>query len=335
MNIETIIRGAVLGLVTGDALSAPSSAHRIPLLAPKRAARMRSLAEYSDNQRQTTRPYPYTHAQPNWLLHPGPSDDVEWFTFSAENFLSKDDPALAWKNLAKKRETILARTGTKIALKNLADGLNPPQSGHDNPHYFDDIAMARSLAASLLCFKDQKKLSVFVQRDAEVTHSEDGVFCALALAHFAAALIREESLPNAIDAALTMLPKGSWSRRIIEAALLETKNETDLFTRVVTLERKAMENIYAFPVSAPETLALLLSHAIHANNAHELTLSALSHKRKLDSLPALAGAIAGIRFGDEWIPAQFKSGVELAGVCIPDFKGKKIDPLIESLIHGI
>ena len=335
MMIDTMITGAVLGLYVGDSLAAPSGSHRVAILAPKRAARMRSLTEYSDLQRQTTKPFPYTHAQPNWLLHPGASDDLEWFVFSAENFLKQGDPLPAWINLAQRREQIYARTGTKIALKNLADGLKPPHSGHDNPHYFDDIAMARSLGASLLFFKNEKTLSTYVRKDAEITHSEDGIYCALAFAHFAAALIREESIDSAIQIALAQLPQGTWSRRIVELALEETSNSNDLFTRVITLEHAIIENIYAFPVSAPETLALLLAHARYAQNAHELMLSALSHKRKLDSLPALAGAIAGIRFGTDWLPAQFLEGGELSGVCIPDFKGKKIQPLIAALITGI
>ena len=333
--IDTMIRGAVLGLATGDAMSSPSATHRVALLAPKRAARMRSLAEYADQQKQTTRPFPYTHAQPNWMLHPGPSDDLEWFAFSAENFLNKRDPLIAWKELAARRDAIYARNGTKIALKNLADGLLPPQSGHDNPHYFDDIVLSRSLAAALLYFNDEKALTAHVLADAQVTHSEDGVYCALAFAHFAAALIREVPMNQAVDIATSQLPKDSWSRRIIELALDHTQEVNNLFTRVVTLEHTTIENIYAFPVPAPETLALLLAHARHAKSAYELALSALSHKRKLDSLPALAGAIAGIVFGDEWIPEQFKNGLSLPGVCIPDFKGKLIEPLIASLIVGI
>ena len=333
--IDTMINGAVLGLATGDAMSSPSATHRVALLAPKRAARMRSLAEYADQQKQTTRPFPYTHAQPNWMLHPGPSDDLEWFTFTAENFLSKRDPLIAWKELATRRNEIHARNGTKIALKNLADGLLPPQSGHDNPHYFDDIVLSRALAASLLYFKDEKTLTAHVLADSQVTHSEDGVYCALAFAHFAAALIREVPMKQAVEIATSQLPNDSWSERIVKLALDETRDAKDLFTRVVMLEHVTIENIYAFPVSAPETLALLLAHALHAKNPHELALSALSHKRKLDSLPALAGAIAGIVFGDEWIPQQFKSGLSLPGVCIPDFKGKLIEPLIASLIVGI
>lgn len=329
-----MIRAAVLGLVTGDSFSASSAVHRIPLLAPKRAARMRSLAEYSDQQKQTTRPFPYTHAQPNWLLHPGPSDDIEWFVFAAENFLSKNEPMVAWKNLASRRDQIHARTGTKIALKNINDGLNPPQSGHDNPHYFDDIAITRALAAALLHFADKSELSCYVQRDAEVTHSEDGIYCALAFAHLAASLIRNEDVSTAIESARIMLPQNTWSRRIVDLALDQTRDTSDLFTRVMILEKVTIENIYAFPVSAPETLALLLAHLKHAKNAHEFVLSALSHKRKLDSLPPLVGAIAGIRFGDDWIPEQFRNEVELAGVCIPEFKGKKLTPIINSLING-
>ena len=76
IEIKDRVEGAIYGLAFGDGIGAPSATNRLGILAPKRIMRMRSLSEYADNRMHTTRPVPYTHAQPSSLLNPSPSDDV-------------------------------------------------------------------------------------------------------------------------------------------------------------------------------------------------------------------------------------------------------------------
>lgn len=326
------IHGVVFGLAYGEGIALPSAVHRLGILAPKRIARMKTLGEFADEKKQTSRPFPYTHAQPGHMLNPSPSDDSEWFTFVADYFLNNEDSDEVWLNLAKNFDAVRARTGTKIALKNLANGIGAPASGHDNPHYFDDISMIRACAIAVLYYKDKSKMQEALTRDLTLTHSEDGLYCAYATANLFASLLRGETKYVAIEEALSALPPDSWSLDLVTRALALTQGNSNTLSRAMDLEQGFLENVYAYPVSAPETLGLLLAHFSNTNSAEDLVFSGLLHKRKLDSLPALMGALAGASFGSDWIPKQGKSeSVVLEGVCIPDLKGYKLLDLANRL----
>lgn len=332
MDLRTRIEGTVFGLAYGEGVALPSSQHRLGILAPKRIARMRTLGEFADEKMQTTRPFPYTHAQPGWMLNPSPSDDTEWFAFVADYLLHDKNCDEVWLELASRISQIRARTGTKIALQNISSGLKRPQSGHDNPHYFDDIALVRSIAISLLYFKDLKSLQEALISDISTTHSEDGLYCAIAISNLFSSILRGENKKLALKSALESLPKESWSRFQVEKALTIANNNRDNLQRAMDLDCEFVENIYAYPVSAPETLSLLLAHCTNTNSAEELINSSMLHKRKLDSLPALAGALAGVLYGFEWIPRQNRlDDIALSGVCIPELKGLRLRELIERI----
>ena len=322
-SMEEKIKSIIYGLALGDSLSSYSALHRVSLMAPKRAMRMRTLGEYADHQLQTTRPSPYTHAQPGYLLNPSPSDDAEWFAFTALNFLKPESPVEEkWITLSKSRDLVRARTGTKIALRNLDQGSSAPNSGHDNPHYFDDIACIRALAAGILNPNSTAAAADLALSDAQVTHSEDGIWCAQATAVFVSAFLSGSSTSESVSKAMEQLPAGSWSRRIVEKAIEVADGEKSPIARAMKLEEKCVDRIYSYAISAPETLSLLFAHTLNSASAEELILSTYLHKRNLDSLPALTGAVASLIFKDSWIPESYLNRtLILDGICIPDLKG--------------
>jgi|694.fasta_scaffold12068_4 ADP-ribosylglycohydrolase len=336
IDIKDRITGTIFGLSFGESSALPSATHRLAILAPKRIARMKTLGEFADNNKQTTRPFPYTHAQPSYMLNPRPSDDTEWFAFVAGYLLNSQESLAEWTLLAETLSDIRARTGTKIALRNLLEGKLPPASGHDNPHYFDDISMIRALAVSTFRFDNLKVLDLRVNEDISITHSEDGLYCAMAVAHLHASLLRGETISVAIENALNQLPEDSWSKFAVTSMIQRTSSERSILQRYALLETHEMENIYAYPVSAPETLGLLCAHLQHASSPEDLIFAGLMHKRKLDSLPALMGAIAGAIYGTEWIPKEFKeSNIALEGVCIPALKGITLGSICDRYLAGL
>ena len=330
---ESKIRGAVLGLAFGDAMSFPASTHRLRLLNVKRSNRMIGLTQFAFDEKQNTYPTVYTHAQPIEFLAPRPTDDSEWLYFSADIHLSGIDPIDGWLKLASAGEDLRGRTGTLMALDNLKAGKLPPHSGHDNPHYFDDMAMVRSLAAALI-FRSKGDLVLDkTKSDAEVTHSEDGIYCALAFATVASSLLADEAVEMAVAKALQQLPEGSWSDRVVTDALKATAGAKTVTEVAYILEDVVIDRIYSYSISAPESLALILCYLRVASSANDFLLAGTLNKRKLDSMPALLGAIAGLINGDEWIPAGFiANGSELDGVCIPSLKGKSLRKLAEKII---
>ena len=330
---ESKIRGAVLGLAFGDAMSFPASTHRLRLLNVKRSNRMIGLTQFAFDEKQNTYPTVYTHAQPIEFLAPRPTDDSEWLYFSADIHLSGIDPIDGWLKLASAGEDLRGRTGTLMALDNLKAGKLPPHSGHDNPHYFDDMAMVRSLAAALIFRSKGDLVLEKARKDAEVTHSEDGIYCALALATVASSLLADEAVEMAVAKALQQLPEGSWSDRVVTDALKATAGAKTVTEVAYILEDVVIDRIYSYSISAPESLALILCYLRVASSANDFLLAGTLNKRKLDSMPALLGAIAGLINGDEWIPAGFiANGSELDGVCIPSLKGKSLRKLAEKII---
>jgi ADP-ribosylglycohydrolase len=317
------IREIVYGLALGEALAFPSADHRVSLLAPKRIARLRGLKEYADNLLQTTNPTPYTHAQPGYLMNPSPSDDSEWFVFTAKALMSTSTSIEdAWVALSKKRDVVRGRTGTKIALRNLDQGSSPQHSGHDNPHYFDDMASVRAVVAGILSKGSVQRAVELATTDARITHSEDGLWCAQATAALVASLISGSSKEDAVATAMSQFPAGAWSTRVIDKALAVAKGDSSSISRALKLEQECVDRIYSYGISAPETLSLLFSHLLNANSAEDFMLSTYLHKRNLDALPALAGAIASLAFNESWIPTAFlEAPLLLDGVCIPDLKG--------------
>ncbi|MBC7462912.1 MAG: ADP-ribosylglycohydrolase family protein [Actinobacteria bacterium] len=330
------IKEIVYGLALGESLASPSADHRVALLAPKRIMRMRTLKEYADNLLQTTTPTPYTHAQPGYLLNPSPSDDSEWFVFTAQALMSSSTSIEdSWITLSKKRDLIRGRTGTKIALRNLDQGSSPAHSGHDNPHYFDDIASVRAVVAGILSKGSVSRAVELATKDARITHSEDGIWCAQAIAALVASLLGGSSKEDAVAVAMQQFPEGAWSARVIEKALNVAKGDASAISRALKLEQECVDRIYSYGISAPETLSLLFAHILNAQSAQELVLSTYLHKRNLDALPALAGAVAGLVFNESWIPKHFLDApLLLDGVCIPDLKGTDLGVISTQLANA-
>src|SRR5712664_37359 len=81
-----------------------------------------------------------------------------------------------------------------------APGPRPPQTGGDNPAHYDDGAASRAVAVGIR-FAGHTGLAADVARNlAEITHAEDGVWAAEAMAATIAAAVGGSTLPEAVDA---------------------------------------------------------------------------------------------------------------------------------------
>lgn len=324
MTLELIVRGAL----AGEAMAATRAEYRVRLLPPKRLARLETLARFAREHEQTNQPRPYAHSSPPQLLQPGAGECVEWLVFSARLAQrAHDDGDHAgihedWARLARTGEGA-ARLGTRHALENLRRGLNPPQSGHDNPHYFDDLAMVRALAAAAVA-RDPEEAVQLAHEDAVVTHDLDGLWCAAATAALFHGLISGASTRGAVDGALHQLPEDSWSRRLAIAALEVANEEASVLDRSERLSRLG-DWTYAYPFAAPETLAFLLAHLVSAGSADELLLGAFTTGRGASALPVVAGAAAAAVFGTAWMPRQLTlDDTKLTGISVPELAGISI-----------
>lgn len=318
----------IYGVACADSLNLPASYYRVASLAPKRTARIQALEKFRTEHLQTNLPTPYTHAQSPHLLNPEPSVMTEWFAFSLLGYFAPITAREYWVTLIEQESAIRTRGGTKIALKNLALGIMPPHSGHDNPHYFDDLAMVRSIGAALVPNISKSDVIALVASDSETTHSEDGIWCAQATASLLWDIINGFEVKEAISRALDYLPEDSWSRQRAQEALEVVKNSDSMLTRIMRLENEFTDRIYAYGIAAPDTFGLLIAHLSSSASASELIGSSYMHRRSLEALPALMGAFTGALHGDSWLPSGYIGAeVRLKGVSIPSLAGTLISDL--------
>ncbi|MET8505696.1 ADP-ribosylglycohydrolase family protein, partial [Streptomyces sp. NPDC004787] len=210
------IEGVLLGLAAGDAAGWPAARHRAARMPEWTRRLTRELDTFAEENATTTLPVPIALNQPPEPLRLGPSDDAEWAVFTAEALLAATGPLfrtlaperrlraavdLAWNALASQvaaaadrapevESAVLplrARISVRAGLGNLATGLRPPATGHDNPHYFDDAACVRAAVLALVHPGDPHAAAALAEFDARYTQDGDGVHGARAMAAAVAA----------------------------------------------------------------------------------------------------------------------------------------------------
>ncbi|MDG4865737.1 ADP-ribosylglycohydrolase family protein, partial [Streptomyces sp. T-3] len=163
------IEGLLLGLAAGDAAGWPAARHRAARMPEWTRRLTRELDTFAEQNATTTLPVPIALNQPPEPLRLGPSDDAEWAAFTAVSILAGTKDVRAeldhnWQNLAAQIAAaaarapevesavipLRARISVRAGLGNLANGLRPPATGHDNPHYFDDAACVRGCVLALV-----------------------------------------------------------------------------------------------------------------------------------------------------------------------------------------
>ena len=224
----------------GDAAGWPAARHRAARMPEWTRRLTRELDTFAEQNATTTLPVPIALNQPPEPLRLGPSDDAEWAAFAAEAVLTAggrrclSDLArdrrmraaidLAWNALASEvaaaadrapevESAVLplrARISVRAGLGNLATGLRPPATGHDNPHYFDDAACVRACVLAVVHPGDPAAAAELAEFDARYTQDGDGVHGARAMAAaVAAGAGRRGRRRPASTAALAELPEGT------------------------------------------------------------------------------------------------------------------------------
>ncbi|MFB9389270.1 ADP-ribosylglycohydrolase family protein [Streptomyces coeruleoprunus] len=359
------VEGLLLGLAAGDAAGWPAARHRAARMPDWTRRLTRELDTFAEQNATTTLPVPIALNQPPEPLRLGPSDDAEWAAFTAEALLAADDPLLrglpagrrlcaavdlAWNALAAEvaraadrapevESAVLplrARISVRAGLGNLATGLRPPATGHDNPHYFDDAACVRAAVLAVAHPGDPRAAAELAEFDARYTQDGDGVHGARAMAAAVAAALGGAPVAEAVDAALDQLPPATEiGRNGRHAVRLARTGGHSPFELIPLLEHQIVDHVYSYGIAAAETVpvALALATAAHGRPA-EAVPAAACLSRVADSAPALAGALTGVLGGADGVPATWREACRtLPGCALPRLAGTDLVELAGRLAH--
>lgn len=348
------IEGLLLGLAAGDAAGWPAARHRASRMPEWTRRLTRELDTFAEQNATTTLPVPIALNQPPEPLRLGPSDDAEWAAFAAESVLTAAGVLLsdlsrsrrmraaidlAWNALASEvaaaaerapevESAVLplrARISVRAGLGNLAAGLRPPATGHDNPHYFDDAACVRACVLAVVHPGDPLAAADLAEFDARYTQDGDGVHGARAMAAAIATALAGADTDAAVDAALEQLPEATEiGRNARHAVKLARADEGGgAFALVPLLEHQIVDHVYSYGIAAAETVpvALALVTAARGDVARAVPAAACL-SRVADSAPALAGALTGALGGGDCLPAAWREACRtLSGCALPRLAG--------------
>ncbi|WP_371678975.1 ADP-ribosylglycohydrolase family protein [Streptomyces sp. NBC_01276] len=348
------IEGLLLGLAAGDAAGWPAARHRASRMPEWTRRLTRELDTFAEQNATTTLPVPIALNQPPEPLRLGPSDDAEWAAFAAESVLTAAGVLLsdlsrsrrmraaidlAWNALASEiaaaaerapevESAVLplrARISVRAGLGNLAAGLRPPATGHDNPHYFDDAACVRACVLAVVHPGDPRAAADLAEFDARYTQDGDGVHGARAMAAALATALAGADTDTAVDAALEQLPAateiGRNARHAVELARAD--GGAGAFALVPLLEHQIVDHVYSYGIAAAETVPVALALATAARGrVAEAVPAAACLSRVADSAPALAGALTGALGGGDSLPAAWREACRtLSGCALPRLAG--------------
>ncbi|WP_371652166.1 MULTISPECIES: ADP-ribosylglycohydrolase family protein [unclassified Streptomyces] len=350
------IEGLLLGLAAGDAAGWPAARHRAARMPEWTRRLTRELDTFAEQNATTTLPVPIALNQPPEPLRLGPSDDAEWAAFAAETVLTAAEPLLAhltparrvraavdraWNLLAAEvaaaaerapevESAVLplrARISVRAGLGNLATGLRPPATGHDNPHYFDDAACVRAAVLAVVHPGAPREAAELAEFDARYTQDGDGVHGARAIAAAVAAALGGAGVEDAVAAALDELPPDTEIGRNAQHAVKLAHDFADdtagAFALVPLLEHQIVDHVYSYGIAAAETVPVALALATASRGTvAEAVPAAACLSRVADSAPALAGALTGALGGGASIPAPWLDACRtLSGCALPRLAG--------------
>lgn len=357
------IEGLLLGLAAGDAAGWPAARHRAARMPEWTRRLTRELDTFAEQNATTTLPVPIALNQPPEPLRLGPSDDAEWAAFTAESVLTATGALLsgvggdrrmraaidlAWNGLANEvaaaadrapevESAVLplrARISVRAGLGNLATGLRPPATGHDNPHFFDDAACVRAAVLAVVHPGEPAAAADLAEYDARYTQDGDGVHGARAMAAAVAAALGGDPAGACVDTALGQLPEGTEIRRnALHAVRLARSFAADspgrsgrpgnAFALVPVLEHEIVDHVYSYGIAAAETVPVALALVLATDGVvAEAVPAAACLSRVADSAPALAGALTGALGGAQALPRTWRDACRvLSGCALPRLAG--------------
>ncbi|QJD82728.1 ADP-ribosylglycohydrolase family protein [Cohnella herbarum] len=334
--------GALLGLAMGDAIGFPAMYHR-GLNAEWTRSLLWKFSAQADENRINKFALPFSLTQEEEAFNLCGTDDTEYAVVSAlilsETAGIPDLRQLeqGWnRHVRDHADSIWSGISERASIDNALKGLTAPATGNDNPHHFDDGAVARAVPVGIR-FHGRPDIASRVAGDmASITNAEDGVFAAQAMAASIAVAMNGASPKETVEAGLDYVPGDSWTGRKIRQAITIAENAGSAMEAIPLWNNLVVNHIYNFGNIAPETLAVSYGILLSADGDFNqcMQLAAMVPKQA-DSMPAMVGALVGAINGSSAVPSSWIALLdELKGICVPHTKGLSLRNIAERLLTG-
>jgi len=319
MNAEIIsrARGCLMGLAVGDALGGPTEG-KSPLEIGKKWGRVTGFLR--DDQTG--------------------SDDTEYALFNA-GLLLTHGPRLSAAIIADHWITEIAGASNTfagagfsemLAIRNLREGLLPPESGRHCHSWSDGLAM-RVAPFGIVAAGCPDIAARLAQMDGSVTNAGEGIYSGQAVAAAVAAAMAGASAASVIEAARGVIPADSWTRRGIDRALRVASANTDIWSALPLLHGEIANPAYHWSDLGPEAVALAFGIFVASRGVlKDAVLGGVNIGRDTDTIAGIVGAILGAQQGSGAIPAEWGARVSTAkGVCLAAVRGVRIEETADRL----
>lgn len=261
----------------------------------------------------------------------GSTDDTEFALLSAEILIKSNgnptraDVETAWREHVVVQDQ-LRRGGAseREAATNLKRGILAPESGKYNSYHTSDGAAMRAPAAGVVAVGNPDWAAKLAERDAEISHWNDGIWGAQAVSAAVAVAMAGGSVADVYAEAVKRSPEGSWLRNNFDRAteiLKETNDDLDLawmpLHQALRCEYKA-----AVPEAVVSAFAVF---RLTKGNFRKGIIYAGNFGRDSDTIGAIVGALAGAMNGLDAIPSSWAEKVRHPnGTCLQFTKGMDI-----------
>lgn len=251
------------------------------------------------------------------------TDDTEFAMLTAQTLLdcnghlTTDHLVESWYKYIINEGGVAERGGKPLygSVANLERGIRPPLSGRDNVQNNDDGAAMRIAPIGILCAGDPQRAAELALIESEISHANDGIWAAQAVAASIAVAIVNDSVDAVIQAGLAQIPEDSWLGRAMQRAF-------DICDSADSIEG-AWEGLHSAlwtPVHSTAAEAIPQAYSIFKLTGGDFQKGmfwAGNFGRDADTISAVVGALCGAMHGQSVIPADWVEKVRRpAGVCL-------------------
>lgn len=219
----------------------------------------------------------------------------------------------------------------KRAVANLLKGKLPPISGRDHMAGDSCGAAMRIAPCGIVAPGDLDMARRLARADASVSHWNEGVIQAEAIASAVCMAMTGAELAVVVSAALAAVPEDSWTRRVVQEghrAMSESANHEDgalNLWRVTDTGRPASHGPGAFALA-------LNALRFGKGDFRQTVLLAVNAGRDCDSSAAQAGAIVGALVGYDRLPKEWVERIgPLPGRTLTKMANIRLDDIANEL----